>query len=191
MHPFLRKLLHYYGIALCHLNPNSILHLVIFINLCEAYLGIDAHFNLFRYFFCLKPFSGSGAPKVVGCVYLVLWDGMASECITVPLNSSMKGWNARWFYTKNWEPSISAEIDQLAVPNANWTARPSSEEMNQVEELLSILKQTNVDGVGITLNFISRWLQSCKERVHPAYEYRDDDFAREAPEQLERIEVGL
>ena len=46
-HPFLRKLVHYYGIALCHLNPNSILHLAIFINLCEAYLGIDAHFNLF------------------------------------------------------------------------------------------------------------------------------------------------
>jgi len=122
VHPFLRKLLHYYGIALCHLNPNSILHLAIFINLCEAYLGIDAHFNLFRYFFCLKPFSGSGAPKVVGGVYLVLQDGMASEYITVPLNSSMKGWNARWFYIKNWEPSISAEIDQLAVPNANWTA---------------------------------------------------------------------
>jgi hypothetical protein len=46
-HPFLRKLLHYYEIALCHLNPNSILHLAIFINLCEAYLGIDAYFNLF------------------------------------------------------------------------------------------------------------------------------------------------
>ena len=63
--------------------------------------------------------------------------------------------------------------------------------MNQVEKLLSILKKTKVDGVGIALNFISRQLQPCKERVHPAYEYRDDDFAREAPELLERIEVGL
>jgi len=116
---------------------------------------------------------------------------MANEYITIPLNSSMKGWNARWFYTKNWEPSISAEIDQLAVPNANWTAWPSGEEMKQVEQLLSILEQTNVDGVGVDLNFISRWLQPCKERVHPAYEDRDDDFAREAPELLERIEVGL
>ena len=32
-HPFLRKLLLYYGISLIHLNPNSILHLAIFINL--------------------------------------------------------------------------------------------------------------------------------------------------------------
>ena len=45
-HPFLRKLLAYYGISLLHLNPNSILHLSIFINLCEAYLGIEPHFNL-------------------------------------------------------------------------------------------------------------------------------------------------
>ena len=106
----------------------------------------------------------------MGGVYLVLRDGMTSEYITVPLNSSMKGWNARWFYTKNWEPSISPEIDQLAVPNANWTARPSGEEMNQVEELLSILRKTNVDGVGVALNFIRHRLQPSKDRVHPAYE---------------------
>lgn len=64
---------------------------------------------------------------------------MASQYITVPLNSSMKGWNMRWFYTKNWEPSILDEIDHLTVPNANWTARTSGEDMNQVEELLNIL----------------------------------------------------
>jgi len=59
-HPFLRKLLDYNGITLVHMNPNSILHLSIFINLCEAYLGIDSHFNLFRYFFHSNP---SLAPK--------------------------------------------------------------------------------------------------------------------------------
>ena len=45
-HPFLRKLLPYYGISLTHLNPTpfSILHLAIFINLCEAYLGCSTRF---------------------------------------------------------------------------------------------------------------------------------------------------
>ena len=71
-HPFLRKLLGYYGISLCHLHPNSILHISLFINLCEAFIGIAPHFNLFRYFFYLKPFSGSGSHKVVGGVYLQL-----------------------------------------------------------------------------------------------------------------------
>ena len=96
--PILRKLLGYYDINLCHLHPNSILHIFLFINLCEAFIGITPYFKLFRYFFCLKPFLGSGSPKVVDKVYLQLRDGMVKEYIQVPTNMSLKGWNAKWFY---------------------------------------------------------------------------------------------
>ena len=44
--PFLHGFLHYYGITLNHLNPNSILHLSIFVHLCETFLGIP-HPSLF------------------------------------------------------------------------------------------------------------------------------------------------
>lgn len=90
-HPFLCNLLCYYGITLCHLTPNSILHITIFINLYESFLGIEPHFNLFCHFFYPKPFSRSRAPKIIGDVYLVLRDGMADQYKTIPLNSSMKG----------------------------------------------------------------------------------------------------
>ena len=43
---------------------------------------------------------------MVGGVYLQLRDGMASEYINVPLNTSLKGWNARWFYVKQSHPII-------------------------------------------------------------------------------------
>ena len=97
-HPFMWKLLGYYDISLCHLHPNSVLHISLFINLCEAFIGIAPHFNLFHYLFYLKPFLGSRSPKVVGGVYLQLRDGMVKEYIQVPLNTSLKGWNAKWFY---------------------------------------------------------------------------------------------
>ena len=129
-HPFLCDLLRYYGITKFHLTPNSILHIAIFINLCEAFLGIEPHFNVFFHFFYPKPFFGSRAPKIVDNVYLVLRDGMADQNKTVPLNSSVKGYNARWFYTKNVEESISANIDSMAKLNANWAAMPSSKEMH-------------------------------------------------------------
>jgi hypothetical protein len=90
-HPFLRKLLRYYSISLCHLNPNSILHISLFINLCEAFIGIALHFNLFRHFFCLKPFFGSGSPKVIDGVYLQLRNGMVKEYIQVPLKHIVEG----------------------------------------------------------------------------------------------------
>lgn len=40
VHPFLRKLIAYYGISLCNLHPNSILHVSVFIHFCEVWLGI-------------------------------------------------------------------------------------------------------------------------------------------------------
>lgn len=45
---FFRGILDYYGIQLVHLNPNGILHISIFVHLCEVYLGIQPHFKLFR-----------------------------------------------------------------------------------------------------------------------------------------------
>ena len=48
--PFLHGFLHYYGITLNHLNPNSIQHLSIFVHLCETFLGIP-HPSLFSAIF--------------------------------------------------------------------------------------------------------------------------------------------
>ena len=107
---------------------------------------------------------------------------MVKEYIQVPLNTSLKGWNAKWFYIQNAEPSLSADIDHLAVPSANWSARPTSSEMTQVDELLQILGQmrNNLDRVGVAINIVVRRIQLSKERFHPAYEYTgDEDTARE------------
>jgi len=86
----------------------------------------------------------------------VLQDGTASEYKPVPLNTSMKGWKSRWVYMENVEDGISTDIDSPAWPNPNWSARPSIDDMVQVEELLDILAHTDIDGVGCTLNFIGR-----------------------------------
>ena len=50
-HKFLRGLLHYYKVEQHHLNPNRIQHIATFVALCEGFLGISPHFNLWRYFF--------------------------------------------------------------------------------------------------------------------------------------------
>ena len=35
------------GVQVHHLTPNSIFHISIFVHLCEAFLGIEPHFDLF------------------------------------------------------------------------------------------------------------------------------------------------
>src|SRR5437667_11425817 len=46
---FFRGLLHFYKIVLVHLNPNSVLHIVAFINLYESSVGSEPRSALFRY----------------------------------------------------------------------------------------------------------------------------------------------
>ena len=50
-HRFLRGLLYYYKIKLQHLNPNRIQPMAAFVDLCEGFLGIGPHFDLWRHFF--------------------------------------------------------------------------------------------------------------------------------------------
>src|SRR5947207_3172945 len=72
---FFRGLLHWYGIELVNLNLNSILHISTFIHLCEVYLGVRSHFNLFHYLFTLKPNQKGGKISVVGGTGLQLRQG--------------------------------------------------------------------------------------------------------------------
>ena len=87
---FFRGLLHFYGIELVHLNPNSILQIAAFIHLCEAFLGIEPHFALFRHLFALRPIQ-RGKTCVVGGAALHLRYGRADKYLGLALKTSLKG----------------------------------------------------------------------------------------------------
>jgi hypothetical protein len=53
-HRFCCSLPQHYGLELHNLTPSGILHIVAFVTLCEAYMGIDPHFDLWNYFFCVR-----------------------------------------------------------------------------------------------------------------------------------------
>lgn len=63
---FFQGLLHFHGINVHHLNPNSILQIAIFNYMCEGYYGIYPHFAFFCYLYQLKPQPGKKNPTVVG-----------------------------------------------------------------------------------------------------------------------------
>jgi len=51
MHWFLRGLLNEWGLELQHLNPTGVLHVAGFITVCEAFLKMEPHMDLFRRIF--------------------------------------------------------------------------------------------------------------------------------------------
>jgi hypothetical protein len=74
---FFKGLLEYYAIEYLNLNPNSIFHTFVFVHFCEAFLGINPHWVLFRKFFRVKPQPSANNPRVVLCRKStdLSWDG--------------------------------------------------------------------------------------------------------------------
>ena len=50
-HWFQRGLLNEWGLELQHFNPMGVLHIVGFITVCEAFLGMEPHTDFFRRLF--------------------------------------------------------------------------------------------------------------------------------------------
>ena len=66
---FMRALPHYYGVELHNFSPNSIAQAAIFAAVCEGYLGIAPHWelwlHLFRAVFTTKSARAKGARKAL------------------------------------------------------------------------------------------------------------------------------
>jgi hypothetical protein len=54
---FMRAILHFYGVELHNLSPNSIAQAAIFAAVCEGFLGIDPHWDLWTHLFSAEPFA--------------------------------------------------------------------------------------------------------------------------------------
>lgn len=106
---FLRGLLYHYSIQLHHLIPNSILHIAIFVHLCEAFLGIEAHFNLFYYPFHLKPQPSEKVLTLLGGAGL---QGMDKMYIEYKFLTSLSGSKEHWFYVGNHAPALPERINE-------------------------------------------------------------------------------
>jgi hypothetical protein len=59
--PFFCGLLGLYSLNLTHLNPNSVLQIVVFVHLCEAFLGIFPRFGLWKYLYHCRPRMAGGS----------------------------------------------------------------------------------------------------------------------------------
>ena len=71
---------------------------------------------------------------------------MASKYIIVPLNTSLKGWNTRWFYMKQSHITIRCDVDHIPKSQKSWSEKPSSADMEQVRELLNLIKGMEING---------------------------------------------
>jgi hypothetical protein len=152
--------------------------------LCEAYVGIELHFDLFCNLFCLRKKGAVGGSKIAGGVYLNLHDGMKNRYLSCPWNTSLTEWYKRWFHIRE-EPgsAMFCNVGYIPEKRTSWTDRP--EFRGQVSELMGLIDWSRLDGLGVVGNFLARRVMPCQRRVHTAYEYQGgQDATRLRPDNL-------
>ena len=132
---FFSGLLRYYKIQLHHLTPNSFVHISIFVHLCEAFLGIEPHFELFRFLFHLKPQSDFYVLDVVGGAILQLRQGKDRVYIPYSLSNKVIEWKPKWFYVENQWESVPVITPGPPIQWPEWNKKPVDE--SQLPELLA------------------------------------------------------
>ena len=195
IHPFLQGLLFVYGLQLHHLMPNSILHISIFITLCEAFLGVQPNWALWkRIFFCRRNGSPNVAYNIGGVVICVRPD---VEYFDVKFPDSVQGWRKKWLYIHeenhgcaedNIPPFDGAE---KIYRRRSWDAEATEEEKTATEALMTRIHELQntrgkeLSGIQITAYFLRIRVQPLQARKNPLWKYAGDKDAARLSVNLE------
>jgi hypothetical protein len=105
-HEFLRGHLFIYGVQLHQLTPNSLLHIACFITLCEAFLGINSHWVLWKHLFRLRPNETKEETHDLASAIVSMRS--ESQYLAFEMPESVQGRRQKWFYIKD-QKSLEAD----------------------------------------------------------------------------------
>jgi hypothetical protein len=188
-HEFLRGLLFVYGVQLHQLTPNSILHIVYFVTLCESFLGIEPHWLLWKFLFRLFPSVALSKKLELGGAIVSV--RVKSHYLEFAMAALVQGWRKKWFYIKDQKISPS---DQYGIAPfdaakdlkklASWDLPPTKAEMEDIKPLLARIQALKI-GSGAVLSgtqlmsfFLQRRVQPLQHRASKLCSYSglEDSF---------------
>jgi hypothetical protein len=81
-------------LELHNLTPSGIFHIAAFVTLCEAFMGIDPHFDLWHHFFRIRLPQGMNVEvAVLGGVGIQVKSGHGVDpYFNLPMVESVHGW---------------------------------------------------------------------------------------------------
>ena len=91
---------------------------------------------------------------------------------------------------KQSHPTICNDVHHIPENQRSWSKKPNSVDMEQVTELLDLIRGVEIRGELVAASFIVRRVQPYKERAHPGFDYKgDEDGTRERTERLTKKNV--
>ena len=124
----------YYGVELHNFGPNSISQAAVFVAICEGYLGIEAHWDLWIHLFRGELFIENvrGQPKRfarAGGSMLHLRPSRRSLYIPNRIMMNNAGWTRGWFYLHNFGnrlPAFTNKVLRERPEKWDWGVSPPS-----------------------------------------------------------------
>jgi len=158
---FMRALCHHYGVELQHFSPNAITVAAVFAAVCEGYLGMMPHWDLWLHLYRGELFNapagttGVRKPVRAGCLNLVLKTCKTErprEYIPVGLSSNHARWDSQWFYLRNDDGLLPSYTSRLITERLeNWTYSVVQVHQSRLDPLLDTLKKLRVEGLTAAL----------------------------------------
>ena len=149
-----------------------------FAALCEGFLGISPHFDLWRHFFSItvkkKREKKQELNTAMGCAEIHLRNNRVGDYPLMRLSTSNKGWHSHWFYVKD---DVGAPLPVFfghiieEVPES-WKWGVPDKDKKKIKDhfaTLQILKERGMKGSGIISPYHMRRVAPLMSRVLPLY----------------------
>jgi hypothetical protein len=99
---------------------------------------------------------------------------MDEKYISYKFPSSHSGWKDLWFYLENHKPSLPDRTGRVPILQPEWNQNPPASEMEQVNELFTLiqaLKLMGVIGASMMYSFFERRVQPLQKRYRFGFDY--------------------
>jgi len=158
---FMWALCHHYGVELQHFSPNAVTAAAVFAAVCEGYLWMMPHWDLWLHLYRGELFNApsgtTGVRKTVRarCLNLVLKTGKSErpcEYIPVVLTSNHAGWDSQWFYLRNDDDLFPAYTERLILERPDhWRYGVVQAHQPRLDPILDALKKLREEGLTAAL----------------------------------------
>jgi hypothetical protein len=121
----------------------GILHIVAFVTICEAYMRIKPHFDLWNHFFRAWLLPSSGAEVVVfGGMDIYVKSGHGVDpYFHLPMSGSTNGWQKVWFFLRNnGDGPLPVFTGSRPVPQPNLGYRVARRDLCRLQPLHEVIQ---------------------------------------------------
>ncbi|KAK1685178.1 hypothetical protein QYE76_046026 [Lolium multiflorum] len=172
------------GYQLHQLTPNSILHISIFITLCECFLGTPPNWGMWKCIFLVRCNNSHNTAYNVGGVVICVHPDV--EYFDVKFPDSLQGWCKRWLYIR--EEDVDSQEYNVApfdgsekiLRRRSWAAEATDEEKIATEALMKRIHELQnthgkeLSGIQITAYFLRIRVLPLQASKNPLWMYAGD-----------------